>query len=120
MEKIRNLLILMFVLGGCLMSCEEKEGHNLTPQPILKIDKILIDGVEYQYNDTIAVSSANKVEIDYTIEAEGGLTQIQNLYVYGGTANNIKMETSFTDPTRYSGKLVCDDFLPFLCSFRVV
>lgn len=90
MEKIRNLLILMFVLGGCLMSCEEKEGHNLTPQPILKIDKILIDGVEYQYNDTIAVSSANKVEIDYTIEAEGGLTQIQNLYVYGGTANNIK------------------------------
>ena len=48
MEKIRNLLILMFVLGGCLMSCEEKEGHNLTPQPILTIDKILIDGVQYQ------------------------------------------------------------------------
>lgn len=120
MEKIRNLLILMLVLGGGLMSCEEKESHDLTSQPILKIEKILIDGVEYQYSDTIEVSSANRVEIDYTIEAEGGLTQIQNLYVYSGTANSIKTESSFSDPTRYSGKLICDDFLPFLCSFRVI
>lgn len=120
MKKLTKLLVLVMVMAGCFISCEENESHDLTSQPILKIERVLIDGVEYPYSDTIRVRSANKVEVDYTIEAQGGLAQVQNLYVYSGIANNIKTETNFTDQITFSGKLICDDFLPFLCSFRVV
>lgn len=113
-------LFFLFVWAAFFASCQDAESHYLSSQPILKIDKILIDGVEYAYADTIKVNSANRVEIDYTVESESDIAQIQNIYLYGGAANNIKTETNFPDSRKFSGKLICDDFLPFLCSFRVV
>ena len=118
----------VFLLGLLLCSCSEMGGdqtlgHQDGPQ--ITIETIWINGTAYEPADTIVISGASEVKIDYTVTSQSDLFFVNDYYVSGTSGSllktNTREEIAETSSSRnFSGQLECRGFLPFRCAFRIV
>ena len=111
------------ILWGC-SSTDDDKSIGYMPGPKISIEKIWIDEVEYAPTDTITISMASKVSIDYTITSEADLLMVNHYYVYGSSGSLLtsysREELNANGTLRkFTGHLECDGFLPARCGFRI-
>ena len=117
-SKILFLKVLFFIV--ILNGCQSREELIEFKPPIITLDAIWIDGVEFVPIDTIELEKASEVRMKYSINAFTDLVSVNDYYVYGTSGSLINKVTEFSASGMYQGELTGDNFMPFRCQFRVV
>jgi len=118
-QTIPGTVFVLF-LGLSVFGCKEEQSKIILPEPTITINKIWVDGVAFDPVDTISLSSASEVKMEYTVNASAKLLSVDDYYVYGTTGSKLVSHLDSVEIQNYKDTLVCNDFMPFRCGFRVV